>query len=74
MVAGNLEDPPSLDKATRDVYGMYSVQDFWSVGVAREVQQGNMADAAKRAGMKHFVYSPVGGADRKSGIDHFESK
>lgn len=75
VVSGDLEDPPSLDKATRDVYGVYSVQDFWSVGVAREVQQGkSMADAAKRAGVKHFVYSSVGGAERKSGIDHFESK
>ena len=75
VAAGDMEDPASLDKATRGVYGVYSVQDFWSVGVAREVRQGkNMADAAKRAGVKHFVFSSVGGAERKSGIDHFESK
>jgi len=39
------------------------------------VQQGkNVADAAKKAGVEHFVYSSVGGAERNSGIDHWESK
>jgi len=39
------------------------------------VQQGkNLADAAKKAGVQHFVYSSVGGAERNSGIDHWESK
>ena len=33
-----------------------------------------MADAAKKAGVEHFVYSSVGGAERNSGIDHWESK
>ena len=75
VVRGNLEDPASLERAVRGVYGIYSVQDFWSVGTKREVQQGkNIADAAKRAGVEHFVYSSAGGAERNSGIDHFESK
>jgi uncharacterized protein YbjT (DUF2867 family) len=39
------------------------------------VQQGkNLADAAQKAGVEHFVYSSVGGAERNSGIDHWESK
>ena len=39
------------------------------------MQQGkNLAEAAKKAGVEHFVYSSVGGAERNSGIDHFESK
>ncbi len=75
MVQGDLEDPTSLEGAARGVYGIYSVQDFWSVGVKREVQQGkNLADAAKKAGVEHFVYSSVGGAERNSGISHWESK
>src|SRR5262249_25705297 len=49
--------------------------DFWTVGARREVQQGkNMADAARAAGVNHFVYSSVGGAERKSGITHWETK
>ena len=39
------------------------------------MQQGkNLADVAKKAGVEHFVYSSVGGAERNSGIDHWESK
>ena len=75
LVRGDLEDSTSLDGAVRGSYGVYSVQDFWSVGARREVQQGkNLADAAKKAGIAHFVYSSVGGAERNSGIDHWESK
>src|SRR5262244_1485511 len=75
VVQGDLEDLTSLERAVRGVYGVYSVQDFWAVGAKREVQQGkNLADAAKKAGVEHFVYSSVGGAERNSGIDHWESK
>jgi uncharacterized protein YbjT (DUF2867 family) len=75
IVRGDLEDPASLEKAIGGVYGVYSVQDFWSVGARREVQQGkNLADAAKKAGTLHFVYGSVGGAERNSGIPHWESK
>ena len=75
VVKGDLENPATLEPATRGVYGIYSVQDFWAVGAKREVQQGkNLADAAKKAGADHFVYSSVGGAERNSGIDHWESK
>ena len=75
VVQGDLEEPASIERAVRGVYGIYSVQDFWAVGAKREVQQGkNLADAAKKAGVEHFVYSSVGGAERNSGIDHWESK
>jgi uncharacterized protein YbjT (DUF2867 family) len=75
VLQGDLEDPSSLERASRGVYGIYSVQDFWAVGAKREVQQGkNLADAAKKAGVQHFVYSSVGGAERNSGITHWESK
>src|SRR5262249_2776955 len=75
VVKGDLEKPETLEPATRGFYGIYSVQDFWAVGAKREVQQGkNLADAGKKAGVEHFVYSSVGGAERNSGIDHWESK
>src|SRR5262244_928862 len=75
VIKGDLEDPLSITRAAAGVYGIYSVQDFWAVGAKREVQQGkNLADAAKKANVKHFVYSSVGGAERNSGIDHWESK
>ncbi len=72
---GDLEDAASIARAATGVYGIYSVQDFWAVGARREVQQGkNVADAAKKTGVKHFVYSSVGGAERNTGIPHWESK
>jgi len=75
LVQGDLEDAGSVTQAAVDVYGIYSVQDFWAVGAKREVQQGkNVADAAKKAGVQHFVYSSVGGAERNTGIPHWESK
>ena len=75
VVPGDLEDPASLEKPVGGAYGVYSVQDFWAVGARREIQQGkNLADVAKKAGVAHFVYSSVGGAERNSGIDHWESK
>jgi len=75
VVQGDLEDADSIARAALGVYGIYSVQDFWAVGAKREVQQGkNVADAAKKADIKHFVYSSVGGAERKTKIPHWESK
>jgi len=75
LAQGDLEDVASLERATCGVYGIYSVQDFWTVGAKREVEQGkNMADTAKKAGVEHFVYSSVGGMERNSGIDHWATK
>src|SRR5262249_56055761 len=55
--------------------GVDGGQEFGSVGTKREGREGkNIGDAAKRAGVEHFVYSSAGGAERNSGIDHFESK
>ena len=75
LAEGDMDDPASLERAARGVYGIYSVQDFWTVGARREVQQGkNLADVAKKASVEHFVYSSVGGAERNTGITHWETK
>jgi uncharacterized protein YbjT (DUF2867 family) len=77
VVQGAIEDRGSLDAALTRVYGVFSVQNFWlpGVGVEGEIRQGKaVADAARAANVQHFVYSSVGGADRNSGVPHFESK
>lgn len=75
VVEGDMEDPPSLWPVLSGVYGVFSVQNFWQVGSEAEVRQGrNLADAAHAALIAHFVYSSVGGAERNTGIAHFESK
>lgn len=77
LVAGELDDRASLDRALEGIYGVFSVQVFpmFEQGFEFEVRQGKtLADAALAAGVQHFVYSAVGGAERHSGIPHFESK
>jgi uncharacterized protein YbjT (DUF2867 family) len=76
VVQGNLDDAQALDDALRGVYGVYSVQTFMGPdGIAGEERQGGaVAEAAERAKVEHFVYGSVGGAERNSGIPHFESK
>ena len=72
---GDFEDPQSLQKAVEGCYGVFSVQQPHEYGVDAEVKQGiALIDAAKNAGIKHFVYSSVGGAERNTGIPFFESK
>lgn len=77
VVSADNEDRASLEAAVKEVYGVFSFQNFWlpNVGAEGEVRQGKLiADVAKTAGVQHFVYTSVGGAERNSGIPHFESK
>ena len=75
VVQGDMEDRSSMERALEGAYGVFSVQNFWETGYDSEVQQGKtVADAAKAAGVEHFVYSSVGSAHRQTGIPHFESK
>ncbi|MFH0246478.1 NmrA/HSCARG family protein [Streptomyces sp. HK10] len=76
LVRGDMDDEASLSAAMEDVHGVFSVQTFRGPGgVEAEERQGRaVADAAVRAGVKHFVYSSVGGADRDTRVPHFESK
>ena len=75
LVSGDLEDRASIERVLAGVYGVFSVQQFWEVGVEGEVRQGILlADAAKEAGVEHLVYSSVGSAHRETGIPHFDSK
>jgi uncharacterized protein YbjT (DUF2867 family) len=76
LVQGDLNQLSSLREAMEGVYGVFSVQNSLAEGgTAAEIQQGKaVADAALHAGISHLVYSSVGGAERATGIDHFESK
>lgn len=75
VVQGDMDQVESLKRAMKGVHGVYSVQDFWTIGARGEVRQGkNMVDAARSAGVEHFLYSSVGGAERNSGITHWETK
>lgn len=75
VVAGDLDDESSLHAATRGAYGVYSVQTPAGRGAEGEERQGKLlAGVAAAAGVEHFVYSSVGGAERGTGVPHFEAK
>jgi len=73
VIQGDFGDLTSLRNALDGVYGAFSVQ--LPHDLALEVEYGKrMANFAKSAGVQHFIYSSVGGAERITGIPHFESK
>jgi len=75
LFKGDMSDKVALDKAMSGIYGVFSVQNFWEHGFEGELNQGlATADAAKKAGVKHFLQSSVGGAERNTKLPHFEVK
>lgn len=71
----DMNDKYSLTSVLRDVDAVFSVQNFWEAGKDREIEQGkNVVNAAKEVGVKFLLYSSVGGADRKSGLNAWDSK
>lgn len=74
IVVGDMDHRSSLQAAFDGAYGVFSVQGT-DQGVEVETRRGiAVADAALSAGVKHFIYASVGGAERRSDIPHFESK
>lgn len=75
VVEGDLGDKETLVPAIEDVDGVFAVTNFWEHGYDVEIEHGiNVAEAAADVGIDHFVFSSVGGADRETGISHFDSK
>ncbi|MFF5413979.1 MULTISPECIES: NmrA/HSCARG family protein [Streptomyces] len=76
LVRGDLDDESSLRAALEGFHGLFAMQNFMTpAGLGGEVRQGRaLARAAKAAGVGHVVYTSVGGAERESGVPHFDSK
>ncbi len=75
LVRADLTDRAAVDGLFDGVTGVFSVATPFEAGLDAEVAQGTtLGDAAKAAGVGHYVYSSVGGADRDSKVPHFESK
>ena len=75
VVKADMGDPASLVEAMKDCHAVYSIQNFFEYGAELEIQYGkNMADAAKKTGISHFVYSSVCNAGSHTGVPHFETK
>lgn len=67
-------------KAVEGAYGVFALTDFWRPeNMGKEVQLGKiMADAAKEAGVKHFVFSDLANVAKESKgkyhVPHFTDK
>jgi uncharacterized protein YbjT (DUF2867 family) len=76
LVRGDFEDEASLKTALAGVSAAFSVQQWTEKGgtAAEELNGKRFADAVKASGSPHLVYSSAEGAERKSGLGHYESK
>lgn len=75
VVQGDFDDRDSIDRALDGVWGVFSVQGWREAGAEGEERRGiTLAEVAADHDISHFVYSSVGGAERHTGIPHFESK
>jgi len=75
VVKGDLTNQADVEAALRGIDGVYAMSTPFEAGMDAEVRQGVLlADAAKQAGVAHYVYTSVGSAHCHTGIPHFESK
>jgi uncharacterized protein YbjT (DUF2867 family) len=90
VVAADVDDPASLEKAFRGAYGAFCVTFFWEhFSPEKETAHaGNMARAAKAAGLRHVIWSTLEDTRRwvpldddrmptlmgKFKVPHFDSK
>jgi uncharacterized protein YbjT (DUF2867 family) len=75
IVKGDLDDEATLRRALAGAWGVFGVQNTWEAGVEREEAQGKrLATLAREAGVKHYVYTSVGSAHKRTGVPHFDNK
>ncbi|MFE4967585.1 NmrA/HSCARG family protein [Streptomyces sp. NPDC056660] len=75
LVPADLGDEAAVTAAFTGLDAVFAMTTFVTEGPAGEVRHGRaIADAAEAAGVARVVYSSVGGAERATGIPHFESK
>jgi uncharacterized protein YbjT (DUF2867 family) len=61
VMAGDADDPPSLDRAFAGAYGAFCVTNFWEhFSAEREGMQATaMARASRKAGIEHVIWSTL---------------
>lgn len=80
VMRGSAADADALARGAEGVYGVFCNTNFFgTASVAGEVAEGLAAlEAAKRAGVQHFVYSSLDSFSARSGgrypVPHFDSK
>jgi uncharacterized protein YbjT (DUF2867 family) len=72
---GDFHSTDDLVNIMKEVDTVFSLTTPFEEGVERETAQGvATAEAAKKAGVGHFIFSSVASADKATGIPHFDSK
>lgn len=75
VVKGDFTDHGSLVQAMQGMDTVFAMTTPFEAGIEAETQQGiTLADAAKQAGVGHFVFGSVASADKDTNIPHFDSK
>ncbi len=75
IAVGDFTDHDSLVRAARSADAVYAMSTPYEQGAEKEIAQGmTITDAAKAAGVAHFIYSSVASANRATGISHFDGK
>ena len=79
VVEADLNRPESLPAALDGAHGVFAMTNFWEPGGVGEVAQGEaVVRAAKRAGVRHFVWSTLPNVEQISGgafhVPHFTDK
>ncbi|KAJ9614658.1 hypothetical protein H2200_002795 [Cladophialophora chaetospira] len=80
-VTADADDKESLRSALQGAYAVYAVTNFWErMSADAEIRQGkNIADAAKEAGVQHYIWSSLLNVTELSGgklskVAHFDAK
>src|SRR6201998_3405342 len=75
IIKGDLDDEAALRRALAGAWGVFGVQNAGEAGVEREESQGKrLATLAREAGVKHYTYTSVGSAHKRTGVPHFDNK
>lgn len=79
VVEADLNGPESLKSALDGAYGVFAVTNAWEPGGADEITQARaVIQAAKDAGVQHFVWSTLPNVEEISGgkfnVPHFTNK
>ena len=78
VVEADLNHPETLKTAFEGAYGVFSVTNFWEKGTDELAQATAAINAAKAAGVQHFIWSTLPNVEKISGgkfvVPHFTAK
>ncbi len=78
VVQADLDRPDTLKTAFEGVYGVFAVTNFWENGTDEMAQATAAVNAAKAAGVQHFIWSTLPNVEKisegKFEVPHFTAK